>query len=526
MNSNSALFEKFKDSIESTAGENTNELSQQLVRLAGSSIDSLVDDYFAEQLIVKNYIEIEQDLSFTDLHHLSSTSLKLNFVDDWPVEEAMSNEKFSAERYKYLFPRKQGSPALYNTYLYAALEHKVVRAVCPYSGQVLETSISFPIFIDKKWAHIVFYKFYGQEPFYVGTGGYPSIKSFVYLPKRNLIVVSPLFLQLGYTTEHLQCAVAALYKKFIAFTEETVNYLGKHKKYLTLIYGLQTNLGHFFTNEYTGLFRVVMTGLYRRVQHILVYKNCKIKLDQLFVEFNNIPQFYCDSEEQLFEMCLSHNLFVLYPCASHMSAEAAFHIQNIAKQYSTSEQQQSIAHCEADPLIFVNLRKHNKAWQEQVSGIISLAEALQSHYPRLGFFLDGLADCQQDVNEITEKLANKVTVYNGSAVSLMDTICWACHSDVYLCVIGSGLVLLTCIANKPGVVHSEYGHMGQVRPGGYWSGLRNDIFPPVLVAANEITIVNNKENDNIPGYFNYSMDWHSLYDRLLLLLYKPMVQEK
>ena len=289
MNSNIALFDKFKDSIDSTAGENTIELSQQLAHLAGSSIDSLIDDYFAEHIIVKNYAEIEHDLPFLAMFHLNSQSLKLNFADDWPVEEALSNGTFSAERYKYLFPQKQGSPALYNTYQFAALEQKVVRAVCPYSGQVLETSISFPIFIDKKWAHIILYKFYGTEPFYIGTGGYPSIRSFVYLPKRNLVVVLPLFLQLGYTKEHLQCAVAALYKKFIAFTEKTVKYLGHDKKSLALLYGLQTNLGHFFTNEYTGLFRIVMTGLYRRVQHILVYKNCKIKYGQ-FVDSTFLNQ--------------------------------------------------------------------------------------------------------------------------------------------------------------------------------------------------------------------------------------------
>jgi hypothetical protein len=526
MDLNSALFEKFQDSIDSTPGGNTIELSQQLLRLVGSSIDSLIDNYFAEHLIVRNYAEIEQDLPFLAAFQLNSEYLRLNFIDDWLMEEALSSKTFSAERYKYLFPQQQGSPALYNTYLYAALEQKVVRAVCPHSGQVLDTSISFPIFIDKKWAHIVFYKFYGQEPFYMGTGGYPGIRSFVYLPKRKLVVVSPLFFQLGYTTEHLYGAVAALYKKFIAFTEKTVKYLGNDKKSLTLLYGLQTNLGHFFTNEYTGLFRIVITGLYRRVQHILVYKNCKIKLDQLFEEFNNIPRSYCNSEDQLFEMSVSYDLFVLYPCASHISAEAAFHIQNIANRYSNSEQQQCIAQCVADPLIFINLRKHNKAWQEQISGVVCLAEALQSHYPRLGIFLDGMADCQNDVNEITEKLANKVTAYNGANVSLMDTICWACRSDAYLCVIGSGLVLLTCIANKPGVVHSEHGHMGQVRPGGYWSGLRNDIFPPVLVPPNEITVIQDNENKNMPGYENYSMDWHSLYKRLLLLLYKPLVQEK
>ncbi|HWR41608.1 hypothetical protein [Sporomusa sp.] len=516
------LFEAFKNSMDSLPECNSIDLAKELLSEESIDVHQIINEYFKKYpLTIKSSDEIQNDENLMQSLGLNMDYLKSNFIDEWAHEQAMSNSSFSIERYQYMFPQKQGSPPLYNTYIYAALEQGVVRAVCPYSGEVLETSTSFPIFLEEKWAHIVFYQIKGREPFYIGTAGYPSLKSFVYLPKHNLVIGSPAFFHLGYTKEHLFFAIAELYRKFLIFTEKTVNYLQNSIRNLALIYGLQTNLGHFLTNEYSGYYRITTTGLYRKVKNIITYKNKKVPLEQLFTEFKKDTFYNCDNEDQLFEICMTNGLFVLYPCAAHLSAEAAFHIQQIANTYGSDSQKRLIAHCVADPLIFINLRKHNKAWQEQVDGIINLARALKQTYPNVGIFLDGLSDCQEDAELISHSLDGDIVVYIGVDISLMDTICWASRTDAYLCVIGSGLVLLTCIANKPGIVHSEYVHMGQVRPGGYWSGLRNDIFAPILVSWDEIIVLPEKSRHLPAIYANYSMDWHSLYNRLIKILYPP-----
>jgi hypothetical protein len=515
-------FEAFKNSMDSLPECNSNDLAKELLSADSIDVYQVINEYFKKYpLTIKSSDEIQNDETLMQSLGLNMDYLKSNFIDEWTHEQVMSNSSFSIERYQYMFPQKQGSPPLYNTYIYAALEQGVVRAVCPYSGEVLETSTSFPIFLEEKWAHIVFYQIKGRESFYVGTAGYPSSKSFVYLPKHNLVIGSPSFFQLGYTKEHLFFAITELYRKFLMFTEKTVNYLQNPVRNLALIYGLQTNLGHFLTNEYSGYYRIIMTGLYRKIKNIITYKNKKVPLEELFTEFKKDTCYNCDNEDQLFEICMTQGLFVLYPCASHISAEAAFHVQQIANTYGSDSQKRLIADCVADPLIFINLRKHNKAWQEQIDGIINLARALKQTYPNAGIFLDGLSDCQEDAELISHSLHGDIVVYNGVDISLMDTICWASRTDAYLCVIGSGLVLLTCIANKPGIVHSEYVHMGQVRPGGYWSGLRNDIFAPILVTWDEIIVLPEKSRHLPAIYANYSMDWHSLYNRLIKILYPP-----
>ncbi|WP_371372015.1 hypothetical protein [Sporomusa aerivorans] len=513
------IFETFKQIMDSSQEGDARALADEL-HSGNRDIVQVIQEYFAKSPIVVKSIDEVQEQELQSLG-LCREYIAANFIDDWAQEQYMSRSSFQAERYQYMLPKKQGSPPLYNTYVYAALEHGVFRALCPLTGQILETSASFPIFIEEKWAHIVFYHFKGRESFYIGTAGYPSLRSFIYLPRFNLVIVSPLHFALGYARDHVYFAIAELYRKFVLFTELTIDYLSKQSRHLALLYGLQTNLGHFLTNEYSGFHRIVTTGLYRRVKTILIYKNKKIPLEQLFGEFAAADFLSCDSQDQLFETCMYHGLFVIYPCASHLSAEAAFRVQLTAGKYATESQKRIIAGCTADPLIFINLRKHNKSWQEQVDGIIHLAQALKQLYPEVGILLDGLSDCREDAELIKSTLQDEVAVYNGVDISLMDSIYWAGRADAYLCVIGSGLVLLTCIANKPGIVHSEYIHMGQVLPGGYWSGLRNDIFPPVLVPKNEIAVLP-EVSQHLPAmYKNYSMDWRSLYYRLIKLLYPP-----
>ena len=511
------LFDAFKKSMDSLPGCTSSQLAKELLSFDNVNVQQGINEYFKKYPIMIKSIDEIQENELETLG-LNREYLKCNFIDTWVHEQAMSNNSFLAERYQYMFPQKQGSPPLYNTYIYATLEQGKIRTICPEFGDVLETSTSFPVYLEEMGTQFVFYRVEGREDFYIATAGYASLKSFLYLPKHNLVIVSPLFFQLGYPKEYILLAISHLYRKFLIFTEKTINFLQNPARELALLYGTQTNLGHFILNEYSGFYRIITTGLYRKVKNIVTYKNNKIPLYQLFPKFKTEGCYRCDSADELFETCMTHGLFLLYPCVSHLSAEAAFHIQQTAKSYCSERQKRLITDCVADPLIFINLRKHNKAWQEQADGIINLARALKQTYPQVGIFLDGLRDCQEDAALINHSLHKDIIIYNGVGISLMDTICWACRADAYLCIIGSGLVLLTCIANKPGIVHSEHGHMGQVRPGGFWSGLRNDIFAPIVVAEDEVIVVK-EEGQPTTSYEGYSMDWHSLYDRLIKILY-------
>ncbi|WP_144034096.1 hypothetical protein [Sporomusa silvacetica] len=508
------LFEAFKKSMDSLPGCTSSiELSKEILSFDSMDLQQGISAYFEKYpIIVKDIDEIQNNE--LQAFNLNREYLSCNFIDTWTQEQAMSNGKFSIERYQYMFPQKQGCPPLYNTFIYAALEQEVVRAICPNSGEAIETSSSFPVYVQEIPSQFVFYKVHGREEFYIVTAGYPGLKSFLYFPKHNLVIFSRLFYSIG-VKENIVSAIVHLYRKFLIFAEKTINYLQQPKRNLTLIYGIQLNLGHYFLNEYSGFYRIILTGLYRKVKDIVIYKKPKLPLEQIFPEFKKAVCYNCESSDELFETCMTHGLFAIYPCAYFLSAETVFHIRQIANSYCSESQKRLITDCVADPLIFINLRKHNKAWQEQVDGTINIARALKQEYPNIGIFLDGLSDCQEDAEVIYQSLRNDISVYNGIGISLLDTICWACRTDAYLCVTGSGLVLLACIANKPGIVHSDHVHMEQVRPGGFFSVIRNDMYPPIPVPRNEVVVVKDEM------YSNYSMDWHSLYNRLIKIIYPP-----
>jgi hypothetical protein len=72
-------------------------------------------------------------------------------------------------------------------------------------------------------------------------------------------------------------------------------------------------------------------------------------------------------------------------------------------------------------------------------------------------------------------------------------------------VIGSGLTLVTWIANKPGVAHGNLAHCHQVNV--MWRKVREDL-QPILVPQESIVDL---DESHWPGC-NYDCDWKAIYN--------------
>jgi hypothetical protein len=142
--------------------------------------------------------------------------------------------------------------------------------------------------------------------------------------------------------------------------------------------------------------------------------------------------------------------------------------------------------CTYDRLIFFNLRTHNKSWLNQVDGIIFVANRAEQQGVTLAIYLDGMADCREAADEIVRRAPMNCLVIDGIGKSMTSTIYWASICDAYVATIGSGLTLLTWIAGKKGVAHSEHHHLSQME---FWPDIRPDVPQPVAVPANEVTEV-------------------------------------
>ncbi len=151
-------------------------------------------------------------------------------------------------------------------------------------------------------------------------------------------------------------------------------------------------------------------------------------------------------------------------------------------------------------------------WINQAIGYANILNALADEYGHVSALLDGMPDCKEIAAEIRESTYPRIDLYNNFNLPLIDCINWATAVDAYVCTIGSGLVLLTWLAGKPGVAHANTGHMNQLA---WWPAVRPGALAPLAPERSEIHDVT--EHD----YANYDLDWRILLDLLRKALNQP-----
>ena len=148
--------------------------------------------------------------------------------------------------------------------------------------------------------------------------------------------------------------------------------------------------------------------------------------------------------------------------------------------------------------LFLNLRAHNKAWKQQVEGLAQIIERLMERTPKLVVFLDGMPDCKVVADALTDRFAGRCVMVDGLSVSFPETLLWCFGCDAFVAVIGSGLVPLTWLADRPGVAHSNTGHHDQIES--FWKRVRQCESRLCVPDINQI-------EDDGPGiYANYNID--------------------
>lgn len=163
----------------------------------------------------------------------------------------------------------------------------------------------------------------------------------------------------------------------------------------------------------------------------------------------------------------------------------------------------------SDILIWFNLRSHNKRWLEQAVSATLIAERAVREGRRLTLYLDGMSNCRHLARDITLSLPKGVELVDGLDVSVEESIAWAFACDAYVSAIGAGLTLVTWIAGKPGVAHSERAHLRELN---FWPEVRPGIPAPL---APPLEAVFDKGHG---GYCDYSIEPQLISDLLFKCL--------
>lgn len=472
--------------------------------------------YFEQnsQYKILNLLDIHSQLnSLFKIPKLSSEYLKIIF-DSYPAWEETCI-KINENLPNFQFTRKQKRKRNFKwNYLNQDLDFQqglaetgYLYTICPFQGKILKSNQSFlPI---QHLPHIIVYRFESVEVFYLIIGHWGGVKLYLYFPNQELIIYKE--------ESSLQIPAAPIINflkgNFVSNYSLVAQYISPHNsdRKLVAITGVIQNLGHFWWHNLSGIEYLLNNQLLSNVDKILLGPHCYLDINLVFPEidqskFISLP----DHTDNIFSFCLENNYVVGYFTNMYITPELVERIRQTSFEQVTPEFMLQIEEAKQYfPLIWINLRSHNKSWVSQVPGYIDIINQLVKIYPNLALVFDGYADEQNNMQKIKDNISNNIKTYNALECRVCESVVWSQAVDTYIAVIGSGLTLVTWIANKVGVAHGEYGHLAQMK---WWKQVQPESILPVCVPHKYITNVN-------PSYpFNYECDSSMVYKLLVKVL--------
>lgn len=367
-------------------------------------------------------------------------------------------------------------------------------AYCPVSGRLLRSQHGLCIW--RPGSPYIFYRFEGEEVFYVCVGNWTGVRMFIYMPETETLVhtVHPLF-----RWEAAEDIVRDFKIKCVAGREAMGAYLTGPTR-PTAIFPAAPNLGHHFWNDLSG-FEAAQRG---RVDlsrlDVVQLPHRFLDVDAVFPELDPRRVARLADPETVFDHCVRERLLPVRLTGAQVSATLAERVRRAAAERGEGRGPPATL---PRPLLWINLRAHNKVWLDQAEGYAALLNALDEELGGVAAFLDGTPDCAELAGALKARLRPGVTVFEGVDLSLYDSLSWAFAVDAYLVTIGSGLALVTWLADKPGVAHSEWAHLHQLE---WWSEIRPGSIPPLAPAMADVQEI-------VGGmYCNYELDWRRLLD--------------
>ncbi|HCV31739.1 MAG TPA: hypothetical protein DGO89_17110 [Microcoleaceae bacterium UBA9251] len=396
-----------------------------------------------------------------------------------------------------------------NDFQQSIVETGYIYSACPFTGRVLRSDRSFYIQHDPT-VPILIYQFQSTEVFYLIVGGWGGVKICVYFPRLDLVIKLSDEWSTWLSSEKI---INQFKAHAVTFWRHIKSYMSNEKtKEVVAIVGTIPNLGHYFWNQISGLYYLYENNLLHKIDKFLIGSNEYLELDAIFPEISPEKIVRLSDNNSLFKTVLENNYFALYATQSFIKDDLAIRIQTAAVNKCNQSFLQNVEAAKKHfPLLWINLRSHNKAWISQVEGYANIITKIFEDYPDMAVVFDGFSTEKVYMEQIQALISPNVKTYNALECPVYETIVWASRVDTYIAVIGSGLTLVTWIANKPGVAHSDRGHYSQLP---FWLEVRENSVDPVPVPVDSIIDVTNSQW----GWQNYDCDWKVIYDKVIKIV--------
>lgn len=373
------------------------------------------------------------------------------------------------------------------------------------TGKVLRSVRS--LLLDR---HHIAYHFAGNVDFFVIVGRWRGEKICLVAPSLDLIVRFP-YLERSEAERQWTLGLLESIKRLPPNPNDPA--ISGNRDVVVAI-GLGGNLGHFIWQELAGLEEMISQYGPERITSVLVGRHAALDVAKLFPELPGpkIHMISSDDPAILYQASVTFPGHIVRPVGQTIRKtlrtriiEAAMgeldhHISEKIRQASSKHQ-----------LVWINLRAHNKCWSSQVPGTIAMTIALKAKFPRIALVLDGWADTREIVDAIKNGLPSDVVVFDTVGCKLAESIVWANSISAFCSVVGSGLVLNSWIASKPGFAHGNSAHLSQAR---FWNLVTEDATKVTFLQPDQVS-------NSTDMYGNYEFDWKIAADHLTNVLAAP-----
>jgi hypothetical protein len=406
------------------------------------------------------------------------------------------------------------------------VETGYIYAVCPSTGKILKSDrsqicVGAISFGQHKIDHAaIFYRFVGEEVFYLITLEFQGDKGYIYFPRLDLVI-------------QLKNSAHCLLNPDIInrFKADTVTnwkavkfYISNNMKtkVVALLGIVYKNLGHYFWNEITGIQFLLENEILDKIDKFLLGKySDTFNVGDIFPEISPDKLVPVLEKQNISKLMLENNYLAVRATDVYVKEELANRIyDNALKKCSETFIEKVEKSKKHFPFLWINLRSHDKAWNSQVEGYAKIINSLYQDYPKMAIAFDGFPDEKTTMEKIVTLIPKEITIYNILDCPLYETIVWAYSIDYYIAVISAGLTLVTWLANKPGVAHCNFGHTSDQAP--WWAQVRENGIEPMFVPADCIVDL---DDQHTPAYCNYDFDRQLIYDRLIKIHQKYYPQK-
>ncbi|MEG4325012.1 tetratricopeptide repeat protein [Microcoleus sp. herbarium5] len=465
------------------------------------------DKYFLKKLglSIANLEIISKDNIFLEdiyINHFSSIQTQLK-------RKVARNPQYNAE---WL-----GHTGMY--LVQSIVETGYAYAVCPISGRVIRSNQSFFVFPS------FFYRFVGDEVFYLLVGEWYNTRHCVYFPRWDLIVRFCYAPQInGDTINWFKAYCVTNWQSF-------KSYISNPEKQVAVIIGdLFNNLTHYLW-DVAGFQYLDDNNLLDKIDKVLVGPHDFFNIGDLFPEIAKDKIEVFDNSINLYQSIIENNYCAVKLVECFIKEKLADRIyQASLKKCSKLFLEEVEQSTQNFPVLWITIRSSRRVWTSQVQGIANIIKKLYVDFPNLGIIFDGWSRTEKSskndevsiaieiamMEQIMALIPAEINTYNAIGRMTYEKVVWVHAIDLHISSLGAGMCFTVWLVNKPGVAHgnttlTEW----ETQPTACFHNCReNATERPVLLPLDKIT----DEDNSFWGTRNYDCDWNAIYDEVVKII--------